>query len=280
VELFDPRKPLHESLEIRGPGGPAAVRELVKTLGLHRRSRVLELGCGNGRTACQIAREARCEIIATDLDPECLEESLSRVVRERLTPRLAGEDSGCVRVRQADMRSLFAFFPQTRFNAVIAENGVGIHGIETVARSVLTVIDEDGYFAFTLVGWRTPPGEAAPEVREHWEKAPPVPLRQLQDNLQLLSSSGFGRGFAYELDRDAWEAYYAPLRKRVHQLYDAGIRTAELQDARRELELYDEHEAHRWVGAYVYVGQPGEGDVTADAVLAAELPRDERAGDA
>ncbi len=274
MELIDPRRPLHESLDVRGPGGEKAVRELIRTLGLHSRSRVLELGCGTGRTACQIAREARCEVIATDLDPECLEETMARVVRERLSPRHAEAGRGFVRVRQADMRSLFAFFPQTRFDAVICENGVGRYGIEIVGPSALSVLDPDGYFAFTLIGYRTDPKEVPEPIRAHWEAVSALPLCPLQENLGKLSAAGFERGFAYELDREAWEAYYGPLKARVDELYAAGIRTAEIEEARRELELWYEHEAHRWIAAHVYVGQSGEGDLVAERALALELPRE------
>ncbi|RME74555.1 MAG: class I SAM-dependent methyltransferase [Planctomycetota bacterium] len=268
---YDPRRPLHEALEVRGPGGEAVVRELVRTLGLHRRSRVLELGCGSGRTACQIAREVRCEVVATDLDPDCLEVTLARVLREKLSARFASQGNGLVRVRQADARSLFAFFPHTRFDAVIAENVVGLLGIEVVGPSVLAVLDDDGYFAYSVVGWRNPPDEIPEPIRTHWERLYPVPLYTLQENLERLSAAGFGRGFAYELDREAWEAYYGPLRERVQQLLSAGIRTSELEQARRELELWYEHDAHRHIAAWVLVGQPGENELVS-SLLAAEIP--------
>ncbi|GIW71758.1 MAG: hypothetical protein KatS3mg102_1300 [Planctomycetota bacterium] len=270
LEFADPRKPLHDSLELRGPGGPAAVRELARTLGLTAGSRVLELGCGCGRTACQLAREFGCQVVATDLDPDCLEAALARVVRERL--------KGQVVVRQADMRALFAYFPLQRFEAVIAENSVVHLGIEVVAPSVLAVVEEEGYFAFTLPTWKRPPEEIPEPIRSFWEQSARAPMRTLEQNLAALAAQGFGRGFAYELDRQAWELYYAELRVRLAELEAAGIRTPEIEHARRELELWDRHDAFRAVGAFVYVGQPGERASKGLGALAAELARPGYAG--
>jgi SAM-dependent methyltransferase len=64
------------------PGGFAATVELVEKIPLNRKMKVLEIGCGSGRTACYLAKERQCEVIGIDIRPLMIEKAERRAAKE------------------------------------------------------------------------------------------------------------------------------------------------------------------------------------------------------
>src|SRR5688572_27926488 len=70
-EAADPRFALFE----RSLGGrplDEVLYELARQWGVGRDSVVLDVGCGKGRQACQIAKRLTCRVVATDPLEPCL----------------------------------------------------------------------------------------------------------------------------------------------------------------------------------------------------------------
>ncbi|KUO96905.1 class I SAM-dependent methyltransferase [Ferroacidibacillus organovorans] len=58
-------------------------QELEKRgINLDATSRILEIGCGTGRTACEIARRFGCQVTGVDLRKSMIERALERALRE------------------------------------------------------------------------------------------------------------------------------------------------------------------------------------------------------
>jgi len=91
------------------PGGFTATVQLIDSLSLPERGRVLEVGCGTGRTACYLARNGY-RVTAIDLHRQMLEKAVRRARRERLD----------IRFIQADVTALP--FPDHSFDVVFVES--------------------------------------------------------------------------------------------------------------------------------------------------------------
>jgi 2-polyprenyl-6-hydroxyphenyl methylase/3-demethylubiquinone-9 3-methyltransferase len=106
---------------------PARVRRYLRAEIDHVLSRlggddaVLELGCGYGRVAFELAEAAR-RVVGIDTSPENL--ALAR----RLAPRLAGGSGGC---EFLDMDAADLTFPDGEFDAVVCvQNGICAFGVD------------------------------------------------------------------------------------------------------------------------------------------------------
>jgi SAM-dependent methyltransferase len=197
-------------LDVLSPGGEESTRRLAVELALHRKSRVLELGAGHGLTACRLARAIGCAVVATDIDPTQLEATLNRVQQEGLTDR--------VEVRFADMRSLFAFFPGERFDAVFAEGVFDYVPLAQVAPHAHALLGPEGTFAFTRLCWK---GVALSDIPQDVGRAfsglTSQPIVRLEGVLDALADQGFHKGFAYERPAADWEAWLGPVALRLEQ---------------------------------------------------------------
>lgn len=91
------------------PGGFQATKKLIDRIKLHSGTKVLEVGCGTGRTACYLAGLG-CDVTALDRNEAMIEQAKRR-------SRLTGVS---LRIIQADAASLP--FPDATFDVVFVES--------------------------------------------------------------------------------------------------------------------------------------------------------------
>lgn len=91
------------------PGGFAATLRQLEENPLPRQARVLEAGCGTGRTACHLAKLG-CRVTAVDVRSDMLAKAEERARREGVS----------VHFRRADVRAMP--FAAGSFDAVLAES--------------------------------------------------------------------------------------------------------------------------------------------------------------
>lgn len=93
-------------------GGLRATEELIELCRIDRGKRVLEVGCGLGRTACYIAKRHGCMVVGVDISERMVDRSKERARREGV------EDT--VEFKVADVQNLP--FGSAAFDAVIGES--------------------------------------------------------------------------------------------------------------------------------------------------------------
>ncbi|KRE45487.1 class I SAM-dependent methyltransferase [Paenibacillus sp. Soil522] len=91
------------------PGGFQATKELIGQISFPRGTKVLEAGCGTGRTACYLA-SLGCNVTAIDRNKDMIQKATHRAKISELP----------VRIVQADAASMP--FPDETFDAVFTES--------------------------------------------------------------------------------------------------------------------------------------------------------------
>ncbi|MFF8506792.1 bifunctional class I SAM-dependent methyltransferase/N-acetyltransferase [Streptomyces sp. NPDC015492] len=193
---------LHHGLPRQGPGSDATTRRLLALCGpLPERPRVLDLGCGPGRSALLLAAEAGAEVTAVDLHEPFLAE-LRRSAADR------GLD-GAIRALRADMGALP--FPDGSFDLVWAESSAYSIGFDRALDAWRRLLAPGGSLVLTECLWTT---EApAPAARAFWDEH--YPLRTLRANTAAAVDAGYHvLGTVLQPEGD-WDEYYGPLGARA-----------------------------------------------------------------
>lgn len=136
------------------PGGRIATEQLLQRAGIEPETRVLDVGCGVGTTAIEVARRYGANVTAVDISPLMLERAAANV-------RAAGVEEQ-VSVQEGDILRLP--FPDASFDCVIAEAVTMFVDRERAAGELARVCKPGGSVLATEFMWRRPPSEEAREI--------------------------------------------------------------------------------------------------------------------
>lgn len=205
---------LHHGLPRQAPGSDASTRHLLSLCGpLPERPRVLDLGCGPGRSALLLAAEAGgagAEVTAVDLHAPFLEELRTAAAARGL--------AGRVRTVEADMGALTGEdFPDRSFDLVWAEGSAYILGFDAALEQWKRLIAPGGTLVLTEIQWTVP--EPSAGARAFWD--PQCPLRTTARNLAAAQAAGYQVLGVHHLPDSDWAEYYEPLAERVRTLSGA-----------------------------------------------------------
>lgn len=130
-------------------GGRAATDRLVEVCGITPSSRVLEIGCGTGITACYLATELGCEVIGIDLNQGMAAWARERALRRQVSDRVS--------FAVADAQQLP--FADRSFDAVISESVTSfVPDKHRAIAEYLRVLVPGGRVGLTEASWvRNPP---------------------------------------------------------------------------------------------------------------------------
>ncbi|MCB5164024.1 bifunctional class I SAM-dependent methyltransferase/N-acetyltransferase [Streptomyces bambusae] len=196
--FFEAFLTLHRGLPRQGPGSDATTRRLLSLAGpLPERPRVLDLGCGPGRSALLLAAEAGAEVTAVDIDAGFLDE-LGTAAEAR---GLAGR----VHPVRADMTALP--FPDGSFDLVWAESSVFVVGFDTALREWRRLLAPGGTLVLTECVWTADEPSAAASA--FWDEH--YPLRRDAQNTAAAEAAGYRVLGVHPQPASDWDEYYGPL---------------------------------------------------------------------
>lgn len=227
--MYDAFFALHHGLPRQGPGSDSTTRRLLALAGpLPERPRVLDLGCGPGRSALFLAAEAGAEVTAVDTHEPFLDEL-------RASAAARGLD-GSVRPLNADMGDLP--FPDGSFDLVWAESSVFVLGFDRALAAWRRLLAPGGTLVLTECVWTT--GEPGPVARAFWEEH--YPLRTVTGNAAAAVEAGYHVLGAFTQPDGDWAEYYGPLSDRAEAADTSVPGMAEaVAGARAEIALRREH---------------------------------------
>jgi SAM-dependent methyltransferase len=223
---------LFEGLPRQGPGSDACTREALRRLGpLPAAPRVLDLGCGSGRSTLVLAEALRTKVVAVDNHQPFLDQ-LQAAARQRNLEHL-------IETRCEDMAT--PGMPPGSVDLLWSEGAIYFLGFEHGLRLWRPLLAPGGCVAVSECSWLTgnPPAEAAAFFVAGYPG-----MAGIAENLERARAAGFGVVDHFTLPPAAWwDEYYAPLARRTTELApEADPELASIiSETRQEIELYRRH---------------------------------------
>lgn len=161
------------------PGGNRSTQELFQLVQLKAHQHVLEVGCGVGTTAINLARRFGVQVTAVDIDPLMLDRAQANV-------QLAGLEKQVV-VTRGDIQDLD--FADGTFDCVIIEAVTMFVDRLQAANEVTRVCRIGGFILDHEFIYRRPP---TPQVRRIFEGevCPGIRFDTVEDWVQLYQATG------------------------------------------------------------------------------------------
>ncbi len=178
------------------PGGFAATLDQLAHFPIPAGSRVLEVGCGTGRTSCHLAKQG-AEVTAVDIHPDMIKKAKNRADKEGLS----------VRFIQSDVRELP--FPDHEFDIVMAESVTNFTDGEEALREYCRVMKPGGtLYDREMIAVR----QLHPEVGREFGEFFGIPkLRSAEEWVALLEKCGFEQARIWNssaLPENLWELQF------------------------------------------------------------------------
>jgi len=147
-------------LEVLHPGGWEKTAEMARACQIGATTRVLDIGGGRGTTACLLARQYGCQIVAIDISPDMVEAARQRVKKESL--------EHLIDCRQADAHHLP--FADESFDVVFLECVSVLLDREKAFGEFRRVLKKGGYLGDLEMTYQQQPDESfARQLHDSWE---------------------------------------------------------------------------------------------------------------
>lgn len=161
------------------PGGRKATEELLQLAELAPGQRVLDIGCGAGTTAIEIAKRFGLNVTAADISADMRDRAIANVEAAGVRDRVS--------VEAADICALP--YPDGRFDRVVAEAVTMFVDRDQAIRELVRVCRPGGLVLATEFHWRRPP---TPRARQAFlgELCPGMLFETVEDWLDRYGSAG------------------------------------------------------------------------------------------
>lgn len=237
--MADPLVTVFAPLERWAPSDDASTLAALERLGpLPAGARVIDVGCGHGRSSRLLARALGGPVLAVDRDPGALA-ALDAAARAEGLP---------VETRVGDLA--LPDVPDGSVDLLWCEGAAYLLGFDRALATWRRKARPGGRAAVSEVCWLADPALAPAVAREWWAIDHPA-MRTVAANVDAAREAGWTVVGTLTLPRSAWAAYYAPVPARIAELRPgADPALAEVLDAlEREIAVW--HDAGESYG-YVF----------------------------
>lgn len=197
---------LHADLPRLGVGSDWSTEEALNRLPpLRKPASVMDLGCGPGRQTIQLARRFQSPVIAVDESQSLLDQMQETAMEADLADLVVPRCQSLVALDD----------PPASRDLLWSEGRLDRIGWETGLSHWAPLLRPRGILAVSARTWLTeiPPAEAV----QFWNEHAPA-MATIEDNIRRAEAAGLRAFDHFILPRSAQECYYAPLRRRLHDL--------------------------------------------------------------
>jgi len=218
------------------PAGKEFTFAAARFAGINPSSRVLDMGCGYGDGACNLATEFRCRIIASDSNAESIEMGRQMAIERGVSHLITFE--------HRDITA--ANYSETPFDLILAEGGVlsYINRLEGLQHAA-DWLQPRGWMAFSdlIVTAPTVPDEVRSifdDATYHYETE--------HSYRELIAAARLDIHFMALVPPSGWDNYYAHMARRLEDtrgfFADRKIKLA----FHREIDTFYRLEAYKYIG--------------------------------
>ena len=162
------------------PGGKRSTAEVYSMADLRRGQRVLDIGCGVGTTAIEIAQQFECNVVASDIDTSMLEKADAKARRAGIARQFT--------IKRADIQNMP--FADNEFDTVIVEAVTMFVNRDQAVSEIHRVCKSGGRVVEHEFVWRKKPTPEARKIFEG-EVCPGIKFDTTDDWLKLYETHGF-----------------------------------------------------------------------------------------
>ena len=228
---FDARQifmEVHANLPRQAPGSLASTGRAYQSIP-HPVSTVLDIGCGPGMNALQLAEIApQTNIVGIDLHTPFIDEANQRAADAGVSNRVSFEVGDMTKLK-----------PENPVDVIWSEGAAYLMGVEDALRNWRDLLQPHGIIAYTDAVFLSdnPPQELANWWLSHYPDMKPMKARQA-----LAQDCGYRLLDSFELPETDWWEYYSPMQERLDSLTlkyaDNNEALAVLAESQREIDMY------------------------------------------
>ncbi len=225
-------------------GGLETTKELIELCRVSRDTRVLDVGCGVGATACYLAKEYGCNVVGVDLRKSMVTLSDERARKEGV--------ASLVEFRVADAQDLP--FDDAHFDVALCESvATFVEDKQRVVSELARVVKPGGCVGLNEEVWlETPPAEIAAHVKRAWEVKPGIPTAD--GWREMLEEAGLCDIVVKTYKLDARRESTQIKRYRFRDMWRMFSRTLSLYVKSSEFRAYMQEQRRLPKGVFKYLG--------------------------
>lgn len=241
----DIHKELHASLDFSSPERLGFTRRAFQLLPRLQSPDILDVACGRGGPALELAKMTTGQITAIDIDEVALSEVTRRFEQEGLPER--------VRVLNCSVHHMD--FPDESFDIIWAEACIHIVGFERGLDEWRRFLKPRSFLVVHEMAWLRP--DPPDGIAAYWRKVFPG-IRTVLEYATAIPLHGYDLKGHFALPEDFWwRDYYGPLESRIGELREKHGKdreiVAQLNEEQRQVDLYKRYS--RWFGSAFFVMQ-------------------------
>jgi ubiquinone/menaquinone biosynthesis C-methylase UbiE len=195
---------IHSGLPREGPGDNASTRRAYMMLkDLPENPRILDVGCGPGMQAVELAKLSGGRIVALDFHEPFLEQLKEAIQKEGI--------ADVVKPVKGDMFNLE--YADGGFDVVWSEGAIFVIGFERGLREWRRLLAPSGYVVVSELSWLR---QSVPEEAKEYMTQCYPPIKTIEENVEIARKSGYLLVNSFVLPiKSWWDNYYGPIEAKL-----------------------------------------------------------------
>ncbi|MDA7951108.1 MAG: class I SAM-dependent methyltransferase [Pirellulaceae bacterium] len=236
---------LHRSNFRQGPGGEVETGKALLLAGLDksRPLKIVDVGCGTGASAIQIAKELEAEITAVDFLPEFLEDLRSRAQEQGVEDKIT--------TLRCSMEAMP--FSNEEFDVIWSEGAIYNIGFEAGVSAWKRFLKPGGKLIVSEITWLT--ADRPPELQAYWDGEYPE-IDVASAKIETIERHGYILEGYFYLPMNCWiDNYYRPLQNGFGAFLKRNGNSEQarktIECERIEIALYEKYRDYYSYGVYI-----------------------------